>query len=437
VKTAGEGLSSAERRAVEACTFKTVPFKFRGRDFSFALSQGLFSSGGIDGGTRLLLKVLSQIWDEDLRTGKPPPRSVLDAGCGAGIMAVCAAGSLEMIPPGLFHVRAQDRDELARLFTVYNREKNGLQPERLSVHTEPLLSGPPGARWDLIFSNVPAKTGKPVLEDFARRLGWLLNPGGRALLVVVNTLAGLFSAAMKGTIREEGGEHTVILCDPPDRNAEPFPDAPGHGDGGLLPAYLRGSFDCEFAGIRLHMDTVYGAPDFDSPGGAIQAAAKLARRLGPGTLFSPGGKALIHEGGQGWFSAWLGSFLGAPPEALVLSGRNILALEAASRNTGGAAFIPAAELFPDKTAGGIYRLIAAFPESIPRTGRLGALWEGLSSLLEPGGAAIVSLPSGEAEDFDRKKAPGFTRLGGLKRGGFRALAYRLGVSRPRESQEIS
>jgi hypothetical protein len=428
-----------ERRAVEACTFKTVPFKFRGRDFSFALSQGLFSSGGIDRGTRLLLKVLSRIWDDDALAGKPPPRSVLDAGCGVGILAVCAAGSLERLLPGQFHVRAQDRDELARLFTVYNREKNGLEPERLSVRTEALLSGPPGARWDLILSNVPAKTGKPVLEDFARRLGGLLAPGGRAVLVVVNTLAGLFAAALKdrGTIGEESREHTVFVCDPADpetdRDAALSPGAEGLRDGGFppaRPAYRRGSFSREFAGISLRLDTVYGAPGFDSPGGALLAAAKLARKLGPGALFSPQGKALIHEGGQGWFSAWLRNFLGVPPEALVLSGRNILALEAASRNTSGAAFMPAAELFPDKSAGGIYRLIAAFPESIPRSGRLDALWEGLSSLLESGGVAVLSLPSGEAEDFDRKKPAGFIRLGSLKRGGFRALAYRLGVSCP-------
>jgi hypothetical protein len=55
---------------------------------------------------------------------------------------------------------------------------------------------------------------------------------------------------------------------------------------------------------------------------------------------------------------------------------------------------------------------------------MGALWEDLARMLRPGGNALIALPSSEAEKFDRKKTEGFTRMGDIKRQGFRALAYR-------------
>jgi hypothetical protein len=368
-------------------------------------------------------------------------------------MAVCAAGALGRLyaeraadggkaDAAVFHVRAQDRDELARLFTVYNAAGNGVSSGELSAHTEPLLSGPPGATWDLVLSNIPAKAGLPVLEDFIRRLGGLLAPGGRAVLVVVHTLADFFRRRLceTGSLadREEAGGGYSVFVYAPGPGVPAGKDVKTGGGGFCVPrsAYTREGHDLELEGTALHIDTVYGAPGFDNPGGAVLAAVKLVRRLGPGALPPRGKKALVHEGGQGWFPAWLLRFADLSPSELVLSGRNILALAAAAHNTGVSFVIPAAELFsedqfevlfPDgktRTEKTPFGFIAAFPECIPRTERLDALWEGISSLLAEGGLALVSLPSGEAGRFDRKKPAGFTRKGDLKRGGFRALAYR-------------
>jgi hypothetical protein len=428
-----------ERRAVESSTAKTVPLRFRDIDLSFALSHGLFSSHDIDRGTRFLLKRLSRMWDGD----GDLPRTVLDAGCGAGIIAIAAAVSLRRLyaargNAASFHVRAQDRDDLARIFTEYNAEANGVLPGELSAHTEPLLGGPPDVRWDLLLSNIPAKAGLPVLDDFIRRFPELLAPNGTALLVVVHTLAGFFRSRLMeagGTVEEEtAAEHTVFAFRAPDAHwgktaaaagGDPAGKAAASGDFlASHPAYIREHCECELERIPLRLDTVYGAPDFDGPGGETMAAIKLAWRLKPSAL-SRAGKILVHEPGQGWFPAWLAAFLDPPPGALVLSGRNILALKAAAHNTG-AETIPVAELYPAETNadGRPYGFIAAFPELIPGTGRLDALWEGVSSALSENGVFIVSLPSGEAERFDRKKRAGFVRLGDVRRNGFRALAYR-------------
>jgi predicted RNA methylase len=463
---------------VEAYTSKAAVFKFRGLELRFALSHGLFSSADVDRGTALLLKVLSRLWDEDRAAGKPQPRHILDAGCGAGIIAVCAAAALR-VPDGgaavqgaedgspAFHIRAQDRDELARLFTGYNARANGIDPEYLSAHTEVLLSGPPGIRWDLILSNIPAKAGRPVLEDFVRRSVLLLNPGGKIIMVAVNTLADFFRSQISGAggriLREESGPaHTVFAYRAEaDREREAAPALVSGGFSQNYPCYLRESGGYELEGLPLRLDTFHGAPGFDRPGGAAEAAAKMTVRLELNKLPASAPSALIHEPGQGWFPAWFltfpgreggGGFSGCPLSKVVLSGRNILALEAARHNldlvrrsirpAGGTAapfpelsLSPAVELSPLGLAGlledgspggaGPFGFIAAFPETVPRTDRWDALWEGLAAFLAPGGIALLSLPSSEADRFDRRKPPGFRRLGHLRRNGFRALAYQL------------
>jgi len=172
---------------------KSVSLKFRGVVFSFDLSHGLFSSVGVDAGTQLLLKVFSRILDEDVAATRPLPRAVLDAGCGTGVIGICAAAAIKALAgeEGLY-VRCQDRDELARLVTSHNVAKNNISQGMLEACTEPLLAAAANEKWDLILTNIPAKAGNPVLEDFVRRSGFLLNPGGRVLMVAVNTLADFF-----------------------------------------------------------------------------------------------------------------------------------------------------------------------------------------------------------------------------------------------------
>jgi hypothetical protein len=435
---------------------REVSFKFRGREYLFVLSHGLFSSGGIDTGSRFLLKVVSTILDEDEAAGRPLPRSVLDCGCGAGILGVCVAGALGA------RIRAQDRDELARVFTAYNALRNGIHAEALSAHTEPLLSGPPP--WDLILSNIPAKAGLPVLEDFAARSPGLLSPGGRACIVAVAPLADFFKArilkAGAAILREEAGPgHRIFVYAPaPPGTAGPVETA-SHGTCGRAagedflaarPCYLRNRDTCDMEGISCRLDTIHGAPGFDRPGGAVEVAAKLARKILP--ALPEAGHILVWEGDQGHFPAWLAKgfccrFGESRPPSFTLAGRNILALEAARHNTikalgsgEGVRIIPAADLFLDRErlagagniagAGGSwkarvrYSLIAAFPEAVPLTDRVFPFWEGLGFLAAPGALVILGAPSSGAERLDRKKPDNFTRLGSVKRGGFRALMYR-------------
>jgi len=429
-------------------------------DFAFDLTQGLFSSAGVDVGTQLLLKVLSGMLDADARAGRPPLGKVLDAGCGVGVIGICAAAALAaMDPPAGYAVRCQDRDELARLFTLHNAAKNrkafGRTPPTLEAHTEPLLAGPRDVRWDMILTNIPAKAGTPVLEDFVRRSVDLLAPGGRVVAVVVNTLAdflrGQIALAGAELLSEQQGSGHSVLAYAAGERRDAAPVDAGPGFLSRHPFYVRTAACCKIVDTDIRMETVHGASGFDEPGDAVAVAAKLACRMGPGEFAGDGGAPLlVHEPGQGFFPCWLLEFIrgdvgpGEMPR-LVLSGRNILALEAARHNvsrmaardgTADSTVVPAADLRLGRQAlleaadGKRYAGIAAFPELLPQsslpkgTDQLAALWDALLPLLAPGGVFLAAFASSEAERFDRKKPAGFARLGGIKRNGFRALAYR-------------
>jgi len=436
---------------------KTVPFKFKGIEFSFDLSHGLFSSAGVDAGTQFLLKVFSRILDEDIAAAKPPPRRVLDAGCGTGVIGICAASAIKAISgkDGLY-VRCQDRDELARLVTSHNAAKNNIPSAMLEAFTEPLLAGPANDKWDLILTNIPAKAGDSVLEDFVSRSCSLLKPEGRVIMVVVNTLAFFFreAIAVSGArllSEEKNPAHTVFVYrDETESPALPVIKCPGFLD--RYQFYLRASPACTIEGIQIRLKTVHGASGFDKPGAAVLVAAKLLCRLGREKIPNDT-PVLVHEPGQGFFTNWLLEFARATngqKQALVLSGRNVLSLEAARHNAGsvsGAVIktVPAVDLQLGKdplleAGGGQFSFIAAFPELLPQNSmsktakasqdadQLTAIWNSLLPLLAEGGLFLAAFSSSDAERFDRKKPTGFTRLGSVKRNGFCALAYKLTIN---------
>jgi hypothetical protein len=424
--------------------------------------------------------------DEDLAGGRPLPRRVLDSGCGAGLIGICAARALAAAA-GEALVRAQDRDKLARIFTRGNGARNGLKAGCFQVRTEALLDAGAGETWDLILSNIPAKAGEPVLRDFIHRSALLLAPGGRVLIVAVKPLADFFRAAVRESgaplLQEEAGpEHQIFVygASPGGRDGGEGASSSGQNGAPRRPAYLRNSASYEMEGIAYRITAVHGAAEFDRPGGAAETAAKLLRRLGADRLFPPGpaapepgetpgpaagrapARVLIHEGGQGHFPLWFLEFLTQegirPPRVLVLHGRNILALEAArdSIADAGRGFteaghgpdggtelrpLPGVDLGLDRNLlaarlrGGdppddgnpaqqCCDFIAAFPGVVPGTRPYDRIWEGLGSLLLPGGAALIALPAAEADRLIKRRPSGFTWLGDLKRRGFRALACR-------------
>lgn len=139
-----------------------------GVDLVFETLPGVFSADRLDEGTRLLLEHLDV----------PPGSSVLDVGCGAGVIGVVAgrrgAGSITMTDVNLLAVAAARRNAAlaAGPVEVVAGDVYGAVSER---------------RFDLIVSNPPFHQGKVVDYDMPHRLiagaGEHLTPGGRLVLV--------------------------------------------------------------------------------------------------------------------------------------------------------------------------------------------------------------------------------------------------------------
>ncbi len=423
--------------ALELFGNKQASLRFRGIDVTFTLSHGLFSSADVDTGTRFLLKVLSKSWDDDTAKGIPLPLSVLDAGSGVGVIGVAIAAALKDTQK--IFVRCQDRDELARVFTDANAKANGIASINLEAYTEPLLNCPPKSKWDLIISNIPAKTGKPVLKDFVLRSAELLNHNGKVFVVIVNPLAELFRNWIfeQGLVLihgEAGKDHTVFAYG----RGQDFTASEKSFD--MVDdnsPYIRHEEMCEFEGQVFPVRTFHGSADFDNPGMLVQHTAKLITKMNLAReVASSSIKILVHETGQGHLPIWLGRYFGNRVQGkIVLSGRNIISLKASHYNLEKNGF--QSEIFPSIDIGFNHeemenlfgndntpRLIITFPESIPAIDRLSALWDGLSHLLRSGDIAITGFTSSEADRFDKVKPKGFSRMNDVKRNGFRVMAYR-------------
>lgn len=448
-------------QTVASYASKSVAFRFRGHELRFHLSHALFSSADIDAGTRQLLRVVSNLIDER-EANQAPIRTVLDAGCGVGVIGIAVAAALG----DSVKVRAQDRDELARVFTAANarlnaraarkREVGNATMEILEAHAEPLLAGPADARYDLILSNLPAKAGTPVLADFFYRSSRMLNRDGRAAIVIVSPLVDsarewLRAAEAPIVHAEISKEYGIFVYGAAPQNlgaANGAEDtaAPGAGAAGnnaeaaLPPAYVRFQGDFDLEGVRYRMRTVHGAAGFDSVGRETAAAARLYARLGAAEVSGRQPRSILaYEDAQGHFSAWsAANAASGGGVSITLAGRNVVDLAAGRANVernwrpgrtdSSVHAVPCADLglcAADILARvGRFDAIAAFPESVPRTDRRAALWNAAETLLEPDGIFLIAAESTETVRFDKSKSAAFARAGDFKRDGCRAFAYR-------------
>lgn len=133
---------------------------------------GVFSAGGVDPGTRVLL--------EDGARPEPSDRVLADVGCGYGPVAV----ALALRAPEAV-VWAIDVNERALDLTATNAEALGVG-DRVRVATPDTV--PSDLVVDRFWSNPPIRVGKAALHDVLAT--WLARvaPGGSAHLVVAKNL---------------------------------------------------------------------------------------------------------------------------------------------------------------------------------------------------------------------------------------------------------
>lgn len=167
-------------------TWREFTASVSGESIPLVTLPGVFAADRLDPGTRLLLDTLP-----DMLTG-----SVLDAGCGAGVIGIAAsrlgADQVDLIDASLLAVAAA-RENVARL---------GIAGAR--VLASDVYSAIPDESYDLIVSNPPFHRGKAVDLTVADRLiaeaPSHLNAGG-SLLIVANAFLA-YGKRMQGVFRK-------------------------------------------------------------------------------------------------------------------------------------------------------------------------------------------------------------------------------------------
>jgi 16S rRNA (guanine1207-N2)-methyltransferase len=149
-----EPASDAERRRIEV--------RLAGRTLEVEVAGGIFSPGGVDKGTRVLL--------EDVPA--PPAGDLLDLGCGWGPLALTAA-----LENPATTVWAVDVNRRALDLVRRNAAALGVADR---VHACAPDEVPDDVTFAALWSNPPIRVGKAVLHDMLRH--WLprLTPGGGA-----------------------------------------------------------------------------------------------------------------------------------------------------------------------------------------------------------------------------------------------------------------
>ncbi|WP_370248917.1 class I SAM-dependent methyltransferase [Nocardioides sp.] len=173
---AGDGVEQEHYFTADpSVAFQRSPIEVEvwGERLGLQTGSGVFAQGRLDVGTAVLLR------ETDPPADLPPGATVLDLGCGYGVLAVALARTTSA------RVVAVDVNERALLLARENAAAAGVG-ERVDARRPEEVD--PELRYDEIWSNPPIRIGKAALHDLL--LTWLprLAPGGRAVLVVGKNL---------------------------------------------------------------------------------------------------------------------------------------------------------------------------------------------------------------------------------------------------------
>ena len=252
---------------IEKYSNKEVPFRYNGVNLSFFLSQSLFSSYSIDNGTKLLLKTIAKEIDFSEIS------SVSDIGCGIGVIGL----SLKKKYPALT-VTLQDRDALALSFSKENANRNKIKD--IIYSGELALEGLGENSQDLIISNLPAKAGETVLQDFVNSSLTYLSLGGLCLLVVVATLKDTILNEIRKTdaeisYKEDTRDYSVFHFKKINTTDIQTKD---NGNTDLKEYYIRGTNDFQLKKLHYSLKAVYNLPGFDTIPYHIDLTAQLLEK---------------------------------------------------------------------------------------------------------------------------------------------------------------
>ena len=157
---------------------KEIVYYYRGRSIKLLTDNGVFSKGGVDFGSSLMLKQIDPV-------GK---KKILDVGCGYGVIGI----SLALTEPNAL-VTMVDVNEramnLARQNALNNGANNVIVKESFAYQNI-------DDTYDLIVTNPPIRAGKKVVHEILEGSFVHLNEDGE-LFVVIQKKQGAESAVKK------------------------------------------------------------------------------------------------------------------------------------------------------------------------------------------------------------------------------------------------
>lgn len=393
---------------IEAFIHKKVAFKYKGKDLCFYLSHALFSSFDIDQGSKLLLKSIANL------TAENSIKTVLDIGCGVGVLGIAFAKSC----PGV-QLTMRDRDALACKISKKNAVLNDLPASK--IETALFLEGLEEERFDLVLCNVPAKAGPPVLNAFLKDMPRIVSDTGYAAIVIVNTIAekakaSLLQAGAELIKEERSSNHSVYV----------FRRGQTEGSGNFAEAFWtaakRSTEECGGQTSPYSIDGYWGLAEFDTASFDTGLLMELADKACTGLLLR---KVALINPGLGRFAAFLKNR--QPMAGFDLVGRDLMALMASSRNIQKQDAEARNRLFffPSELASATIDLLVERPDIIPRTDFVQPAWAGAMNCLKIGGSYMVAMPTAYMGRFQKQRPKGFVKLAEKKKKGFSCAVYRL------------
>jgi 16S rRNA (guanine1207-N2)-methyltransferase len=146
---------------------KLITASLRGTTLKFVTDAGVFSKGGIDYGSRLLIETM------EVTDGS----HVLDMGCGYGPIGLFAAALWNRC-----RVTLVDKNSRAVELARENARLNGL--ENVRVMQSDLYAGVAHDTFDTVLTNPPIRAGKSVVFQIYEGALPRLKPGGELWVVI-------------------------------------------------------------------------------------------------------------------------------------------------------------------------------------------------------------------------------------------------------------
>jgi len=144
----------------------------RGFDLTFRSTWGLFSPRAVDEGTGLLLDIIEVETAADC----------LDLGCGYGVIGTTLA---KLAPLG--RTTLVDKDFVAVDYAQKNIAANGINNAEVYL-SNGYSNVPEDTRFDVVASNLPAKSGNELWSLLFEDTYYYLKPGGRIYVVTISNL---------------------------------------------------------------------------------------------------------------------------------------------------------------------------------------------------------------------------------------------------------